>query len=238
MTGKRAKRDDPEQSRLFIEKAQELGADTKDSAADAVLNVLLHMRPQYHREDQGDPRDKRLDDPHVRSLMELVWELRKAGLDTPSVDPNDGGKKARALFLLESPGPKAVGTKYISRDNPDQSARNMGKALESAGFQRKDVVLWNVVPQCVSSVDKNKRVSSRQIREAAPYTQKFIDKLENLRVVVFCGSSAKKALRYLKIPASVKTLQTYHPGAKAYNKECFRAHLLATFREAHNLIAR
>lgn len=42
----RAQRDDPEQSRLFIEKAREIEADERGSAADKLLDVLGHRTPE------------------------------------------------------------------------------------------------------------------------------------------------------------------------------------------------
>lgn len=74
-----------------------------------------------------DYRDKLLAEPHIIPLMDLVYSLNARGFATPNVDPNDGGVNARALFLLESPGPRAVGTGYISQDNPDASAANCAK---------------------------------------------------------------------------------------------------------------
>jgi hypothetical protein len=45
-------------------------------------------------------------------------------------------------------------------------------------------VLWNVIPPCVSTIDKNQNATAAQIRAAAPDTQAFIDKLKTLRVVI------------------------------------------------------
>ena len=46
----RAKRDDPEQSKLFIAKARKLGADESSSAdADELLGRLAHLPPQPKR---------------------------------------------------------------------------------------------------------------------------------------------------------------------------------------------
>ena len=45
------RRDDPAQSRLFIEKAREIGADEEESAADELLG-RLHKKPP-------EPRPKR-----------------------------------------------------------------------------------------------------------------------------------------------------------------------------------
>jgi uracil-DNA glycosylase len=123
-----------------------------------------------------------LDPPHVLPLMDFVRHLRAQGLSVPSVDPKDGGIFARALFLQVTPGPKAVGTQFVSQDNPDWTARNMKRTLGEAGFLRSDVVLWNVVPYCISTIDRNKNPTVAQIIEAIPYTQAFIDELKSLSV--------------------------------------------------------
>jgi hypothetical protein len=185
-------------------------------------------------EAMADPRESRLLEPHVRPLTELILSWRARGLDVPNIDPDDGGVLASALFLLESPGPRAVGTGFISRDNPDPSARNTTAALAEAGFIRKDTVLWNVVPYCVSTVEENHNASIAQIRAAAPYTQQFIDLLADLTAVVFCGKRAQAAERYLSIRARV--FRTFHPGAMAYNHPHLREHLRQTFAEASALV--
>jgi hypothetical protein len=70
-----------------------------------------------------DARLQMLDQEHVAPLTKLIRGLCARGLRVPNVDPLDGGINARALFLLESPGPKAVRSGFISHDNPDPSAR-------------------------------------------------------------------------------------------------------------------
>jgi hypothetical protein len=81
-----------------------------------------------------DPREAQLHDPHVLPLMNVVRDLRAQGLIVPNVDPNDGGVNARVLVLLETPGPKAVASGFVSRDNPDPTARNLGLVLDEAGL--------------------------------------------------------------------------------------------------------
>lgn len=184
-----------------------------------------------------DTRESRLTSPHIKPLMDQVRRIRERGLDAPNIDPNDGGVNARVLFLLETPGPKAVGSGFVSRDNPDPSARNMGRVLDDAGFLRSDVLLWNVVPYCVSSLDKNRNVTLRQIRESAPDTQAFIDMLPNLIVVVFCGGKAQRARPFLHFPPAVLVLSTFHPGAQSYNHGRCRDAIHATFKAAHDLIS-
>jgi hypothetical protein len=46
VTAKRPKQDNPEQSRAFIEKAREIGADDKRSRADELLGRLAKMSPK------------------------------------------------------------------------------------------------------------------------------------------------------------------------------------------------
>jgi hypothetical protein len=47
MTGKKsATKDDPEQSKAFIEKAREIGADEKRSAADKLMERLAKTKPE------------------------------------------------------------------------------------------------------------------------------------------------------------------------------------------------
>jgi hypothetical protein len=54
-------RDDPEQSKLFIKKAREIGADEQDSSADTVLGQLHKKPPAPHptksRPPESDTRD-------------------------------------------------------------------------------------------------------------------------------------------------------------------------------------
>jgi hypothetical protein len=79
---------------------------------------------------RSDPRLARLDEPHVRPLMDLLGSWETAGRSFPNIDPMNGGVNARVLFLQETPGPKAVGTRFVSRSNPDPTAQNSSKALD------------------------------------------------------------------------------------------------------------
>src|SRR5262249_31271696 len=146
-----------------------------------------------------DTRGDRLHDPHVRPLMDLVCDLRPRRLHVPNVDPNASGVDAQVLILLETPGPKAVGSRFVSRDNPDPSARNLGRVLDDARLARADVVVWNVVPQCLSSTEQNRNASAAEIRDASPDLQAFIDRLPKLAVVVFCGRPAQRAITDVRL---------------------------------------
>lgn len=176
-----------------------------------------------------------LDQQHVLPLMDFVRRLRAQGLSMPSVDPKDGGIFAKALFLQETPGPKAVGTQFVSQDNPDPTAENMKRTLREAGFLRSDVVLWNVVPYYVSTIDQNRNATVAQIKNAIDYTQAFVDELKSLRIVVYCGLNAQRAQKHLRFPAGVRQLTTYHLAARSYNNPRCRKNIQATFKQAYDL---
>lgn len=186
----------------------------------------------------NDPRFTRLSEPHLLPLTRWVELLRTEGLEVPDFDPEDGGVHARALFLLESPGPRAVQTRFVSRDNPDPSARNMAAALDLAGFGRSDTILWNVVPYCVSTRERNQNATMQQIRAAAPLTQALVDMLANLKAVTFCGRRAQVMLPLLKFGTGVRVFSTFHPGAQSFNRERCRNDVLSTFREVRASIQR
>ena len=183
-----------------------------------------------------DPREAQLADAHVLPLMNVVRDLRAQGLIVPNVDPNDGGVNARVLVLLETPGPKAVASGFVSRDNPDPTARNLGLVLDDVGLLRSDVVIWNVVPCCLSTADKNRNASLAEIREALPALQAFVDQLPKLVVVVFCGRSAQRVVGQVLLPSHVRTLKTFHTGTKSYRRLRCRADIHAKFEEAAWLV--
>jgi hypothetical protein len=51
------KHDDPEQSKLFIDKARELGAD-REAPADAVMGRLARTAPKPHGPSKANPKRK------------------------------------------------------------------------------------------------------------------------------------------------------------------------------------
>jgi len=133
-------------------------------------------------------------------------------------------------------GPIAVGTGIISQDNDDPTAHNMTHTLAETGFLRSDVVLWNVVPYYVSTIDESRTPTRTQIREAAPYTQEFVDELKSLKVVVYCGLDARKQRKYLRFPAGVHQLETNHLADRSYGHLRLRTHIQATFKQAYDLV--
>ncbi|MDQ3812617.1 MAG: N-acetyltransferase, partial [Armatimonadota bacterium] len=121
---------------------------------------------------------------HMKPLIEY-WErvrLEQPDKKIPCFDPCDGGINARALFLLEAPGPKAVDTGFISRNNPDPTAKNLCDLLGEAGIARCDTLIWNIVPWYVGEGDGSRirPVNKQDIQQAVPYLKGLIDLLKRL----------------------------------------------------------
>ena len=116
-----------------------------DSRSDPRLNRDLASPDEpYALKDAKERRQRsdRLHDPRVAPLTPFVRSLRLMSRKTvPDFDPHDGGVEARALFLLEAPGRQAVATGFISRNNPDPTARNMCQLLATVGIPRTATLL-------------------------------------------------------------------------------------------------
>ncbi|MCF6292223.1 MAG: uracil-DNA glycosylase [Robiginitomaculum sp.] len=169
--------------------------------------------------------------PHIVSLTRFVDELKKelgSEVGMPYFDPLDGGINAKLLWVLETPGPKAVGTNFISRDNPDPTARNTLKILADAGIKREDTVLWNVVPWNLSSEEKNQNPKITEIRRGIPYLLRLIQLLSNLKAVILCGNPAKRAAQNIRMSTSLRVFETYHPAGQSYNQPKCKDHIHTT----------
>lgn len=158
--------------------------------------------------------------PHVQPLaayLRRVKDAQGAGYEMPYFDPCDGGVRAKALFLLEAPGPKAVGSAFVSRNNPDQTARNINELLRKAGLPREDTLLWNIVPWYVGEGRKIRAVTSEDIEEACPYLVELIGLLPDLRAIVLVGEKAKSARGTIQRLTKARIFDAPHPSPKVFN---------------------
>jgi uracil-DNA glycosylase len=158
--------------------------------------------------------------PHMQPLFEYLERVKRAqgpGYDTPAFDPCDGGIRAKVLFLLEAPGPRAVGSAFISRNNPDQTARNMLQLLRAAGLPREDTLLWNIVPWYVGDGRKIRPVTSADIEEAAPYLEELLGLLPGLRAIVLMGKKAQSARKTIRRLTRVRLFEADHPSPQVFN---------------------
>ncbi|WP_395609583.1 uracil-DNA glycosylase [Pseudomonas sp. B22129] len=137
-----------------------------------------------------------LGEPHIHSLTTFVDQLRESagpGVGIPYFDPWDGGVDAEALFLLEAPGAKAVASGFISRNNPDETAKNMFELGVEAGIDRKHTVLWNVVPWYIGTGTKIRAATPLDLEAGLQPLPRLLALLPKLRTVVLLGRKAEKA---------------------------------------------
>ncbi|MBI4935938.1 MAG: uracil-DNA glycosylase [Actinobacteria bacterium] len=144
-------------------------------------------------------RHRRLDEPHVAPLNNLVRIIRQRLGPTaivPYFDPADGGVEARILWLLEAPGPKATtergGSGLISCDNNDGAAENTWRTRTEAGVSRVEVVHWNVIPYYLGTDTKIRAWRSGDVADAGPMLAELVALLPQLRSVILGGKAARE----------------------------------------------
>lgn len=158
------------------------------------------------------------------------------GRAIPYFDPLDGGVNAKCLFLLEAPGPRAVESGFISRNNPDPTARNWLVMLKEAGLRRKDTVLWNIVPWYVGDKGRIRPVRRSDLGKALPYVRELLGLLPSLRTVVLVGRKAQLARKDIARFTEVKIRETLHPSPLVLNRDPInRKRILKRLLEIRNI---
>ena len=115
------------------------------------------------------------------------------------------------LFLLEAPGPKAAASGFISRDNPDPSARNFRELLASAKIPREMSVLWNIIPWYIGSGTKIRAATGRDVQAGAEYLGPLLSLLPHLRAIVLVGRKSQRARYRIEQLTHVRIFETLHP---------------------------
>lgn len=184
-------------------------------------------------------RAARLADPHVAALETFTRRLAARCGPTPHVDPLDGGVAARLLLLLETPGPGALPLRFVSRDNPTGTARNIRRFMTEAGIDRRDAVIWNAVPWTIHAAGARNRVPrAAEAAAGAAELPGFLHLLPELRAVVLAGRVAglcEPVVRLHKPDASVFRMP--HPSPTYVNTAPSIARgMVATLREAARLL--
>jgi uracil-DNA glycosylase len=183
--------------------------------------------------DEIDRRLKLLALPHVSPLIEYIQHATAkigGGYEIPYFDPCDGGINASVLILLEAPGRKAVGSNFISRNNPDPSARNMCRFLAEAGLSRNNTVLWNIVPWYLGTASKIRAVKKSDIEKALPFVVELISLLPDLKAIILVGRKAQSAKPRLVPITDAEFFECPHPSLQALNRNPkYRTEMLNTF---------
>ena len=157
--------------------------------------------------------------PHMQPLTEYLAVIKKErgpAYEMPHFDPCDGGINARALFLLEAPGPKAVSSTFISRNNPDPTAQNLWHLMNEAKIPRPDVLLWNIVPWYVGTGGRIRAVNKNDLGESLPYLQGLIRLLPGLNLIVLVGKKAQAAHDQIRSLTAVPIMATCHMSQRVF----------------------
>lgn len=207
-------------------------------------------------ERQSDDRPKLLSDlrarerrrlqlagPHMASLVQFVATLRDEigahGL-VPDFDPWDGGANADVLFLLEAPGAKAVASGFISRNNPDETAKNFFELNREAGLPRERTVTWNVIPWYIGSGTKIRPAKHADVTSAAEPLQRLLRLLPSLRAVVLVGQPAQRAADLVRgtVPNARVFLSPHPSPLFVNNKPGNRERILSVLQEVAHIPSR
>lgn len=157
---------------------------------------------------------------HVTPLNSLVEEIRRQqpGASVPYFDPLDGGVDARVLFLLETPGRNA--RNFVSRNNPDETAKNMFELQQAAGIARRDTVFWNVVAWYLGDGKRRRRSRAADFDQNRVYLGQVLSLLRRLEAVVLLGDRAQKAWDRAGLgPASLSVYRAPHTSPMALNTD-------------------
>ena len=166
--------------------------------------------------------------PHTEFVRRLRSEMG-SNASIPYFDPWDGGINAEVLYLLEAPGPKAIKSGFISRNNPDETAKNFYEVNQQAGIDRKRTVVWNVVPWYIGSGPHVRPANAKDIEKGTESLAELLQLLPKLRVIVLVGQKAQKALNYAKVLApSLVILDCPHPSPLFVNRKPGNRQLLLT----------
>lgn len=159
---------------------------------------------------------------HIGSLVRLVERMREAkgpGYKVPDFDPLDGGINAQVLFLLEAPGPKAIASGFVSRNNPDETAKNFFLLNQKAGIDRRRTMIWNAVPWYIGSGTKVRPAKRDDVREADEWLKALMATLQQLQIVVFVGQKAMYAQGVVqRCRPDVQVMKMPHPSPMFINR--------------------
>lgn len=177
--------------------------------------------------------------PHVAALTNFVADLRReagSGFYIPDFDPWDGGVDAELLFLLEAPGAKARDSGFVSRNNPDETAKNIFVISTEAGIDRAKTALWNTVPWYIGTETNIRPAKLIDIEAGLSPLPRLLALLPRLKAVVLLGKPAERAAVHFADP--VRVFKSPHPSPMFINRNKIknRAAILSVFREVAGLV--
>jgi len=190
-----------------------------------------------------EARSAQLSLPHVSPLTNFVSQLRAEmgpAAHIPNFDPWDGGIDAEVLYLLEAPGRRAVSSGFISRNNPDETAKNFFELNREAGVERCRTIIWNVVPWYIGTDTRIRAATRSDVGLARKALEALLDLLPRLRGVVFIGRAAERAApTILRLRPTLRQFISPHPSPLfVNNKPGNRERILTVLKDLASFLDR
>lgn len=156
---------------------------------------------------------------HMAPLCAYLEAMRRdeIGREIPHFDPCDGGVWARALWLLEAPGPETLGRAFVSRNNPDGTSRNLCELFQQADLARRDTLLWHIVPWFIGVEKRPQPVGGRELESALEHLGELLSLLPRLEIVVLVGRKTQLARPQLRELTALPLVETFHPSSQVFN---------------------
>ncbi len=153
---------------------------------------------------------------HMAALIDYNEALRRQKPDwkVPDLDPASGGTEARALFLLEKPGPKAdrgTGSGFISVHNDDPTAR---ATYDFALVRNRLPLHWCLFANVIPWWDGTIKIGAGQHGLSTAAITRLLALLPDLRAIVLVGATAQTAWDKsgLATPQGARLWRSAHPG--------------------------
>ena len=177
----------------------------------------------------------------MSALEPVRAPLVARGLRVPFFDPEGGGAAARLLLLMETPGPAGEGARFVSQDNRTPTGANLRRFLDAAKIDRRELLIWNVVPWIVHAPGaRNRAVTATERREGAALLPDLLARLPQLRVTVLAGRHAAAAEPVLRAHLPDVTVSTMpHPSPViCCTDPRYPALMAATLQDAARLLSK
>jgi uracil-DNA glycosylase len=174
----------------------------------------------------------------LTAFVDKLRAVKGPQYEIPYFDPRDGGTSAEVLFLLEAPGAKAVISGFISRDNPDDTARNFFMLNREAEIPRERTVVWNIVPWYLGSALRIRPATSSDIEDGIHWLNPLFELLPSLRAIVLLGKKAQGgAERIARVRPGIPLFKSPHPSPLFVNNSpSNRGKIVVVLREVADLL--
>ena len=107
----------------------------------------------------------------------------------------------------------------MSRNNPDQTAKNLLELMESASLPRTSTLFWNVVPWYLGEDDASRirPANTTDVQEGLLYLRILIGMLTHLKVIVLCGKKPQLVTDEIRTFSNALIVQTHHTSPQVFN---------------------